>query len=126
MPYKLNWLSFDTMWCQFSGHVDIANVNQASNEFYNDHRTDHITKVLWDFSTMTHFDADADDASEIAFTDNVASSYLKPMKAAFITTDADFSELVQHYIDEMELLGNCWTNRLFSSLEDAGQWLSEV
>lgn len=124
MPYELSWVAPDTMWCRFSGHVNGAIINEASSAFYNDLRVDHITKTLWDFSAMTHFDADEHDASEVAFTDNVASTYLKPMKSALITTNADFSELLRLYIGEMELLRNPWTNRLFSSLKDARQWMS--
>jgi hypothetical protein len=114
------------MRCQFDGHVEAADLNNATNDFYNDHRSDAVTKVLWDFSTMTHFELHKGHVSEIAFCDNAASRCMKPMKAAFITTHEAFSELAKHYIEEMEMLESYWTNRLFSSLEDARNWLSST
>jgi type IV secretory pathway VirD2 relaxase len=124
MPYKLIFESPTTMWCQFSGHVDVTDLNNATNDFYNDYRSDHVTKALWDFMAMTHFDVGKEHTSEIAFSDNAASRYMKPMMAAFIVTDEEFSEIAKHYIEEMEKLESYWTNRLFSSLEDARDWVS--
>ncbi|MCP5278733.1 MAG: hypothetical protein H6935_10290 [Thiobacillus sp.] len=124
MPYMLIWESPNTMRCHFSGDVDAAGLNKATNDFYNDERSEHVTKVLWDFSAMKHFEVEKDHVTEIAFTDYVASGYLKPMKAAFITTDPQFSELAKHYIAEMEQLESSWTNRLFTSIEDARIWIA--
>jgi len=114
------------MWCQFSGHIDVADLNNATNDFYDAPLSDNITNVLWDFSAMTSFDVSPDAAKEIAFTDHVASQYMKPMKAAFITSDAEFSILANQYIDEMKQLKSRWTNRLFSSLAEAQDWLSST
>jgi hypothetical protein len=54
MAYKLVYESPTTMWCQFSGHVGVRDINDATNDFYHDYRSDHVTKVLWDFMAMTH------------------------------------------------------------------------
>jgi hypothetical protein len=70
------------------------------------------------------FDVNKEHVSEIAFSDNVASRYMKPMMAAFISTDEEFADLAKHYIEEMEQLESRWTNRFFSSVESAREWLT--
>lgn len=124
MPYKLTWESRTTMWCRFFGDVDFVELNNASSDFFNDPRSDNITEALWDFSDMARFSVEEEHASEIAACDSAASRYMKPIKAAFITIDAEFAKLAEHYIDEMDKFESRWTNRLFSSLEDARNWLS--
>lgn len=124
MPYTLSWESPDTMRCRFYGDIDFADLNHATNDFYNDQRSDRVRNALWDFSAMTHFRVNDDQVLEIAATDNMASRYMKPMRAAFITTDAEFAELARHYTDEMERSASAWTNRLFFSLEDAREWIA--
>jgi hypothetical protein len=124
MPYQLIWESPDTMRCHFSGRVDVANLNDATNDFYNDSRSDCVTRAFWDFSAMTQFAVDRAQVSEIAFSDHAASCYMKPMKAAFITANAEFAELARLYIAEMEQLGGDWRNRLFASLGEARVWMA--
>lgn len=124
MPYRIIWESPNTMRCQFSGDVDAASVNKATNDFYNDERSDHVTQVLWDFSAMKRFTLEKGHVTEIAFTDFAASEYMKPIRAAFITTDPAFSALAKHYIAELEQLGSAWNNRLFASIEDARTWMA--
>jgi len=124
MPYILTWEFPNTMWCQFSGDVDAASINKATNDFYNDERSDHVTQVIWDFSAMKQFRVEENQVTEIAFTDHAASGYMKPMKAAFIITNPKFSELAKHYIAMMEQLESAWTNRLFASIEDAKVWIA--
>lgn len=126
MPYKLIWETPATMCCRFSGHVDVDDLGNATNDLYNDPRSDFTTGVLWDFSAMTGFDAGRDNISEIAASDSAASRYMRPMNAAFITEDPAFSELVRHYIAEMEMFESRWTNRLFPSMEEARRWLSST
>lgn len=123
MPYKIDWESKNTIWVRFFGNVSFTDLTNATNEFYNDERSDHVTGAFWDFSAMTLFDVGKDQVSEIAFIDNAASRYMKPIKAAFITADAAFTELARHYIEEMEQLETYWTNRLFSSMDDARAWV---
>jgi len=123
MPYELTWESRTTMRCRFSGSVNLAELNRATNDFYNDYRSDHVTRALWDFLAMTEFDVDKDGASEIAGSDNAASCYMKPMKAAFITNNEAFRGLAEHYVEEMENLGSHWTNRVFSTLDEARAWI---
>lgn len=91
-------------------------MNNATNAFYNDLRADQMTKAVWGFSAVTHFNFGENDASKMAFTDHTANRYLK---AAFIITDAYFSELARQYFDELESLGNTWRNRLLFSLKKA-------
>ena len=124
MPYELTWESRTAMRCRFFGSVNLTELNRATNDFYNDYRSDHVTQALWDFSSMADFDVGKEGASEIACTDNAASGYMKPMKAAFISSDEAFLELIRHYIEEMDSLGSNWTNQAFSSLEDARAWIS--
>ncbi len=124
MPYQFTWESDSTLWVKFDGEISFSNLNNATNDFYNDTRSERITAIFWDFSAMTSFNVDKDDASEMAYTDNVASRYLKPMKAAFIATNAKFCALTRHYIEEMQRLESPWTNRLFSSMERARAWIA--
>ncbi len=124
MPYHLIWESPDTMRCHFFGSVDVANLNDATNDFYNDSRSDRVTRALWDFSAMTQFAVDREQVSEIAFSDHAASCYMKPMKAAFITANPEFAELARLYIAEMEQLGGDWSNRLFASPDEARDWMA--
>jgi len=49
---------------------------------------------------------------------------MRPMKAAFVTTDAVFRAPARHYIDEMARLDSHRHNRLFSSMAEARKWVS--
>jgi trans-aconitate methyltransferase len=124
MSYKLVWDTDHVLHCRFSGIVDFNQVNDASNEFLEDTRSEHASHAVWDFSDMTNFDIRKHQASEIAATDCVASHYTKPLKAAFITSDQSFAELVKQYIVEMDAYGTHWTNKLFDSIEDAMDWVA--
>ncbi len=126
MPYQLNWESPTKIVCQFFGKVDFDELNMATNAFYNDHRSDYVKEAFWDFTEMTSFEVDATEASEMAHTDTAASNYIKHLNAAFITQDAIFSELVKHYIEEMERIGSPWNNRLFQTMDQAKKWIDDA
>ncbi len=126
MPYRLHWESKNTIWVQFYGAVSVAELNNATNDVYNDHRSDHLSQAYWDFTDMTAFNVDKEAVSEIAFIDNAASRYMKPMKAAFVTRDPDFTTLAEHYIEEMNQLESYWTNRLFATMAEARVWMSDA
>jgi hypothetical protein len=123
MSYKLVWDTDHILHCHFSGVVDFNQVNDASNAFLADVRSEYASHAVWDFSGMTIFDVRKHQASELAATDCVASLYTKPLKAAFITNDESFAELVKQYIVEMEAYGARWTNKLFASIEEAMEWV---
>lgn len=123
MPYKIDWESKNTVWIRFFGNISFSETNQATNDFYNDHRSDYVTGAYWDFTGVTDCDVVKEQVSEIAFTDDAASKYMKPMNAAFITTDPLLATLTKHYIKVMEEQGSHWTNRLFSSMDDARSWI---
>ena len=123
MPYKLIWQSDSTIWCRFFGQVDFGDVNNATNDFYNDFCSDQVIKALWDFTEMAGITVSERQASEIAATDSAASSYMKSMKAAFITGDPALAILIRQYIDEMERYGSPWSNRLFETIDEARDWI---
>lgn len=124
MSYALIWESKSSIWCRFSGRVDFADVTMATNEFYHDHRSDNIRVTLWDFTEISDFVIDENEATEIAATDAAASVYLKPLKAAFITQNSEFALLVEQYIRDKEQFGSPWTNKLFRTIGEARNWVA--
>lgn len=112
------------MLCSFYGRVCAAELSEATNDFYNDPRSDRTTVTVWNFTEMTGFDVGETEATEMAATDFAASIYLKPIKSAFIVCDPDFSNLVRLYIEEMKHYGSGWTNRLFETLDEARRWVA--
>lgn len=122
MPYELVFESTSTLWCRFSGHIDFCDTSKATNEFYGDPRSDQVNAVLWDFSEIASFSVSADEVSEMAASDEVASSYMRRLKSAFITRDPALATLTRHYIQEMVSFGSPWENRLFETVDDARRW----
>lgn len=121
MPYELGWDQKSTVTCRFFGSVDFDDINNASNDFLNDSRSDDIRYALWDFSSISSFCISEEQASEIAATDSAASDYMKPLKAAFVTKDPALAALVREYIREMHAFGSHWINGLFGDVESARQ-----
>jgi len=122
MPYQLIFESPTTVYCRFSGRVDFADTIKATNEFYGDPRSDQIRVILWDFSNISSFTVSADEVSEMAATDNVASSYMTHLKAAFITSHPELALLTRHYIAEMAQHGSPWENAVFGTIDEARRW----
>jgi len=125
MPYILTWESESSIWCQFYGSVDFDDVNDATNEFYNDYRSDFVTDALWDFSQATEVVISTMEASVMAATDFAASTYMKPLKSAFVTSNPALSQLVNVYIRDMDKLGSPWTNQLFQTVGEAKNWMKK-
>jgi hypothetical protein len=123
VTYKIVWESPNTVLCNFYGCVSAAELSKATNDFYNDPRSDNTTITIWDFTEMTGFDVEETESAEIAATDFAASTYLRPIKSAFIVCDPDFSNLVRLYINEMKHYGSHWTNRLFENLDETRRWV---
>ena len=124
MTYKLVWESPGAILCNFYGTISAAELSEATNDFYNDPRSDHTTVTIWNFTEMTGFDVRGAEAAEIAATDFAASLYLKPIKSAFVVRDPDFSNLARQYVDEMKHYGSRWTNGVFESLDEARMWVA--
>ncbi len=126
MSYKLIFESSSTLWCRFFGKIDFADATMATNEFYSDPRSDETRVALWDFSEISGFNVSQIEVSEIAAIDDTASTYMKPLKVAFITRDPELAILTRHYIQEMALYGNRWDNRLFESIDEARRWAASA
>lgn len=124
MPYKFNWESGRTIHVLFHGTVTQSDLTNASNDLFNDPRSDSVRQAYWDFTGIEGFTFEWPHVREIAATDSVASTYMGRMKAAFIIQDIELAELARGYIREMENMGSPWKNRLFPSMEEARQWMA--
>lgn len=122
MRYVFTWESDKHLWVKFFGALDGTDLNNATNDLYNDFRLDSLQGVLWDFSGIDSFDVTDIHAEEVAYTDFAASHYKRNMKAAFITQNPGFAKLAKIYIETMDDLRCPWENRLFDNIEDARMW----
>ena len=126
MPHRIIWESKQSVWTKFSGIVTYVETLNATNALYNNPRCDDVLHAYWDFTEIDGFVVDESEVEEMAFVDNAASLYLRPMKAAFILSDPDLVALAEQYIAQMRDLGSPWENRIFPSMEDARDWMAST
>lgn len=124
MPYEFNWESSRTVCVRFFGVVTDDDLSAATHDLYNNERSDLVREAYWDFSSIDDFIINPESVEQLAIEDFGASTYMKPMKAAFIIQHSALAELADGYIGTMETLGSPWKNRLFSTMEEARKWMA--
>ena len=126
MPHRVIWESKQSVWTKFSGIVTYVETLNATNALYNNPRCDDVLHAYWDFTEIDGFVVDESEVEEMASVDNAASLYLRPMKVAFILSDPDLLVLAHQYIAHMQALGSAWQNRIFSTMEEARDWIAST
>ena len=122
MPYKFNWESPESLRVEFFGVVTFVDAINATEDLYNDYRSDEVRYAFWDFSAIDGYLVSETEVTEMAAMDAAASEYMKPMKAAFIIRDRNLAALGEYYLATLRELGCPWQHELFCSMDDARQW----
>jgi hypothetical protein len=122
MPYKASWESTESVRVEFFGELTFNDTLCATEDLYNDPRSDFVRNVFWDFSAITGFVVSEAEVTDMAAMDHAASLYMHPLKAAFIIRDPGLMQLGEQYVAMLSDMGCSWHNKLFTSMHDARQW----
>jgi hypothetical protein len=120
MKEKTTWESGGVI-ITFSGVVDGEELLQANEELYGDERFDNIHYQIWDYSNVIEFKLDVDWVAKIAALDKAAALSNSIMKVASVATDEVTQMLSSLY--EAESLESPWEIQLFTSVDEAQQWV---
>jgi hypothetical protein len=110
---------------ELKGVVTEQSMREASNAFYADPRSDGIRYMLVDFLAADELELHKRDLATFAGVDSGASRTIKSIKLAIITADETIHRKAQTYIQFASLLKIPWQFDVFTSREEAEQWVAE-
>ena len=123
MPHVTKWEEKGIHW-SFSGVVTMEEQQQADGEMYNDPRFEKIRYFIWDGSEIESIAYNTNDADEPAAIDKASSIYRPFLKGALIANNQEVRAVVERYITTSTKLRTSWNLRLFTSLDEARDWLN--
>ena len=122
MPYSTPWEESGVLWT-FRGKVTGEEMLKANQEIYDDPRFQHLTYQIVDLTGVEFFDVTEDDMALIAVNDRVAARSKPGVRVAVAAADELIKDLSAFY--DAVMVGSPWQQRIFDSMNEAREWLTE-
>jgi|GEM_PF-1595191 len=107
---------------KFSGVVTSDEIERSEAEFNADPSFDELKYFIWDASDIETLSLPNELVEFFAATDAV-SSISSSLKGAFVATNNEVINKVNHYINLSEKFNTNWKLKLFDSNENARNWI---
>jgi hypothetical protein len=121
MPYKVTWIDRGAIQ-KYSGSLAFTDIENADNILFGDSRFDDINYIIIDCMDVDETQLRGEDASVLAYTDNVATTYKRRLKIAFVCQLQSLASQIGDYIKYLQNLGTTWDVGIFSDLKSAEDW----
>lgn len=125
MPNQQTWERHGARQ-RFWGNVSYADLAAANQAFDGNPRASHAKYKLIDLTEAESSDFDTAHVLEMAAVNYGSSLYLKSVKEAIIVRDETLAERFCDYASLMARLKSSWKVRLFTSEEDALDWIEPM
>jgi hypothetical protein len=122
MPYATTWEESGVLWT-FRGRVTGDEILKANQEIYRDPRFRHLTYQIVDLTAVERFDVTEDDMAMIAVQDRSVARSKPGVRVAVAAAD-DFIKDLSAFYDAV-MVGSPWHQRIFDSMSEAREWLTE-
>jgi hypothetical protein len=122
MPYATTWEESGVLWT-FRGQVTGEEILRANQEIYRDPRFHGLTYQIVDLTAVERFDVTEDDMAMIAVQDRAAARSRPSVRGAVAAADEIIKDLSAFY--DAVMVGSPWHQRVFDSLGEAREWLTE-
>jgi hypothetical protein len=120
MPYSTQWTDKNHQ-VTFTGKVTGQEILEMVSGVYGDERFDDVRYNLVDFTGAESFEVKEREIKEIAYMDRAAARSNPQMKLAIAANNDVMQKMSQLYAEYSN--DSSWQVRIFSTLEEAKQWL---
>ena len=122
MPYKLTWEP-SGIYRQYSGDVSIAERRASFDEICGDSRFDDLRYAITDYLTVREYEVTRNATAEIAALHIGPLATNPRIVIAAVAERPDIVSAIQEFIDHGFTRA---TYRIFSSVDEARQWIKSV
>jgi len=122
MPYKLEFEGRG--FCvRHTGHVTFDEIAEANDIILDHDAWDTHDYQIWSYLEASALDGEKREARVISSVDEMSSKRhrVKPIKVAFVSTNAKTNELIEGYIDTVD--DNLFPSRIFRTEDEARAWV---
>lgn len=126
MPF-ITTLEENGIYWKCSGIITLSDFNIIHNSLHSKDNIDQIKYFIWDGIDVEHVNLTSIAEIDIpAAMDSAASaSYKKHLKAAIvINNDKNIHAIANRYIETSKKLGSSWNFKIFSTVNDAREWVN--
>jgi hypothetical protein len=125
MPHNTTWEPKGVHW-EFYGVVSFSEIAEANAEFYSNERSDRMKYQIFDSIGVDAIVGTEAELKMLAAIDVGASKSIKSIKVALVIVKEELMPLAEGYVATSEALMSSWFFKIFSSLEEAREWVEAV
>ena len=122
MLYSITWNENHCL-VEFSGDINIRDVEQANKYCHGDKRLYKLTASLWDFTECTSINIEPGELHYTTVIDLGSTGDIKEHKLALVVSDITAAEVIKEYVTDSNKYGNPWEISIFNSLDGVEEWL---
>jgi len=122
MPYTITWLPEGVVIC-LNGEITFEENMKFNGELYGDPRFETIKYEIGDYRGVTKFHVSEKETEVIASLEKHSSRWNSHLKVAHVTTDPKMIDLIRLY--EQSMADTMWEFALFSTMEEAEEWVKK-
>jgi len=122
MSYLITWNENHCL-VEFSGDINIRDVELANKYCHGDKRLYKLTASLWNFSECTSISINPGELHYTTVVDLGSTLDIKEHRLALITGDLPAAQVIKEYVTESNKHGTPWEILIFNSLDGVEEWL---